>query len=58
VAVVAEKVSVRGTFYAAAVRGLMGGVGAAERTANATERTAKNTDKLVRNQRRGGSTFT
>ncbi|WP_437226003.1 phage tail tape measure protein [Planctomicrobium sp. SH661] len=52
----ADKVSVSGTFNAAAVRGLSG-VGPEERTAKATEETAKNTKRLL-DEARFGPAFT
>ena len=56
-AAVGKKISIAGTFSAAALAGLgAGGGGMAERTAKATEETAKNTKKIVR--QRNGGTFT
>jgi hypothetical protein len=52
----AAKIGVKGTFNAAAVRGLQAG-NAADRTATATEETAKNTKKLVQAATTGGLTF-
>jgi len=52
----AAKIGVKGTFNAAAIRGLVGG-DAADRTAKATEETAKNTKKLVQAAQTGGLTF-
>jgi hypothetical protein len=52
-----DKVSVSGTFNAAAVRGLGGGTHA-ERTAKATEETAKNTKRLLDEAHHGGLQFT
>jgi hypothetical protein len=52
----AAKIGVKGTFNAAAVRGLQAG-NAADRTATATEETAKNTKKLVQAAQTGGLTF-
>ncbi len=52
----AAKVGVKGTFNAAAVRGLAAG-DAADRTARATEETAKHTKKLVQAAQTGGLTF-
>jgi len=50
------KLSVTGTFNAAAVRGLGGG-SPEQRTAKATEETARNTKKLLGEARHGGLTF-
>jgi len=52
----AAKIGVKGTFNAAALRGLNSG-GAADRTAQATEETAKHTKKLVQSAQTGGLTF-
>ena len=52
----AAKIGVKGTFNAAAVRGLAAG-DAADRTAKASEETAKNTKKLVQAATTGGLTF-
>jgi len=52
----AEKIGVKGTFNAAAVRALAAG-DAADRTAQATEETAKNTKRLVQEAQSGGLTF-
>ena len=52
----AAKIGVKGTFNAAAVRGLAAG-DAADRTAKATEETAKHTKKLVQAATTGGLTF-
>ena len=52
----AEKIGVKGTFNAAAVRGLGAG-DAADRTAKATEETAKNTRKLLDEIIDGGLAF-
>jgi len=52
----AAKIGVKGTFNAAAVRGLAAG-DAADRTAKATEETAKHTKKLVQAAQTGGLTF-
>ncbi|MBN2581478.1 MAG: phage tail tape measure protein [Planctomycetes bacterium] len=52
----ADKITVTGTFNAAAVAGLGAG-DAAERTAKATEETAKNTKKLAQSAQSGGLTF-
>jgi len=52
----AAKIGVKGTFNAAAVRGLAAG-DAADRTAKATEETAKNTKRLVQAATTGGLTF-
>ena len=52
----AAKIGVRGTFNAAAVRGLAAG-DAADRTAKASEETAKNTKRLVQAATTGGLTF-
>lgn len=52
----AAKIGVRGTFNAAAIRGLIAG-DAADRTARATEETAKNTKRLVQAASLGGLTF-
>ena len=52
----AAKVGVRGTFNAAAIRGLVAGT-AADRTAAATEETARNTKRLVQSAQTGGLTF-
>ena len=57
VATQARKIGVKGTFNAAAIRGLQAG-GAADRTAKATEQTAKNTKKLVQAAQTGGLKFT
>lgn len=54
---VAQGISVRGTFNARAVQGLASDSGAAERTARATEQTAKNTRQLADAARGGGLTF-
>lgn len=51
-----DKVSVSGTFNAAAVRGLGGGTHA-ERTAKATEETARNTKRLLDEAHHGGLQF-
>ena len=51
-----EKVSVQGTFNAAAIRSLEAGT-AADRTAKATEETAKNTKKIVKAAEEGGLVF-
>lgn len=53
-----KRIEARGTFSAAAVRGLGVGSNAAERTASATEQTAKNTKRLVDANRSGGMAFT
>ncbi|MGH7199792.1 MAG: hypothetical protein ACREJB_04260, partial [Planctomycetaceae bacterium] len=50
------KVSVSGTFNAAAVRGLSGG-SAADRTARASEETAKNTKRILQEAQHGGLAF-
>jgi len=50
-----KRIETRGTFSAAAVRGLGVGSNAAERTASATEQTAKNTKRLVDAGRIGGA---
>jgi len=52
----AGKIGVRGTFNAAAIRGLVAG-NAADRTAAATEETARNTKKLVQSAQSGGLAF-
>ena len=52
----ADKVSVTGTFNAAAVRGLGGG-NPAERTARAAEETAKNTKRILQEAQHGGLVF-
>jgi len=52
----AARIGVKGTFNAAAVRGLAAG-DAADRTAKASEETAKNTKKLVQAATTGGLTF-
>jgi len=52
----AAKIGVRGTFNAAAIRGLAAS-DAADRTAKATEETAKHTKKLVQAATTGGLTF-
>jgi len=52
----AAKITVTGTFSAAAVAGLGAG-NAAERTAKASEETAKNTRRLVSEAKAGGLTF-
>ena len=52
----AGKIGVRGTFNAAAIRGLVAG-NAADRTASATEETARNTKKLVQSAQSGGLAF-
>ena len=52
----AAKIGVRGTFNAAAIRGLVAG-NAADRTAAATEETARNTKKLVQSAQSGGLAF-
>ena len=52
----AAKITVTGTFSAAAVAGLGAG-NAAERTAKASEETAKNTKKLAQSAQSGGLTF-
>jgi hypothetical protein len=52
----ADKITVTGTFNAAAVSGLGAG-DAAERTAKATEETAKHTKKLAQSAQSGGLTF-
>ncbi len=52
----AAKIGVKGTFNAAAVRGLAAG-DAADRTAKASEETAKNTKRLVQAATTGGLTF-
>ena len=52
----ADKVSVSGTFNAAAVRGLGGG-NPAERTARAAEETARNTKRLLQEAQHGGLAF-
>ena len=52
----AGKIGVRGTFNAAAIRGLVAG-NAADRTAAATEETARNTKKLVQSAQTGGLSF-
>jgi hypothetical protein len=52
-----DKVSVSGTFNAAAVRGLGGGTHG-ERTAKATEETARNTKRLLDEAHHGGLQFT
>jgi hypothetical protein len=52
----AAKIGVKGTFNAAAVRGLAAG-DAADRTAKATEETAKHTKKLVQAAQTGGLAF-
>ena len=57
-ATLARGISVRGTFNAAAVQGLLGSADAAERTAEATEQTARNTKRLVDASRTGGLAFT
>lgn len=51
---VVQKVAAVGTFNANAIRGLLGGGSAADRTAKATEKTAVATEKLARNAGRGG----
>ncbi|MCC5829763.1 MAG: phage tail tape measure protein [Phycisphaeraceae bacterium] len=52
----AANIGVRGTFNAAAIRGL--GTGdAADRTAKATEETARNTKRLAQSAQAGGLTF-
>ena len=48
--------TVRGTFNAAALHGLMAG-GAQDRTAKATEEVAKNTKKLLDEAKDGGVVF-
>lgn len=57
-AAVAKGVTVRGTFNAAAIQGLMGAGDAQTRTATATEQTARNTKRLVDAARNGGLAFT
>jgi len=52
-----EKVSVRGTFNAAAAQGLEASNGAAERTAKATEETVKNTRRIIDTIRDSGMAF-
>lgn len=52
-----ERVSTKGTFHAAAVRGFGGG-SAADRTAKATEETAKNTKRLLEQSQHGQLVFT
>jgi len=52
-----DRLSVRGTFNALAVQGLIAGDDAADRTAKATEQTAKNTRRLVDSALTGGLTF-
>ena len=52
----AAKIGVRGTFNAAAIRGLVAG-SAADRSAAATEETARNTKRLVQSAQTGGLTF-
>ena len=52
----AAKIGVRGTFNAAAIRGLVAG-SAADRTAAATEETARNTKKLVQSAQTGALAF-
>lgn len=52
-----ERVSTRGTFNPAAVRGFGGG-NAADRTARATEETAKNTKRLLEQSQHGRLVFT
>ena len=52
-----EKVSTKGTFNAAAVRGFGGG-SVADRTAKATEETAKNTKRLLEQSQHGKLVFT
>jgi len=52
----AEKITVRGTFNAAAIRSLEAGT-AADRTAKATEETAKNTKRIVKAAEEGGLVF-
>ena len=52
----AAKIGVRGTFNAAAIRGLVAG-SAADRTAAATEETARNTKKLVQSAQAGALAF-
>jgi hypothetical protein len=52
----AGRIGVRGTFNAAAIRGLVAG-NAADRTASATEETARNTKKLVQSAQSGGLAF-
>jgi hypothetical protein len=54
---VAQGISVRGTFNARAVQGLASDSGAAERTARATEQTAKHIRQLADAARGGGLTF-
>ncbi len=55
---IARGVTVRGTFSAAGVQGLLGAADAQERTADATEQTARNTKRLLDAARNGGLTFT
>jgi hypothetical protein len=52
-----ERVSTKGTFNAAAVRGFGGG-SVADRTAKATEETAKNTKRLLEQSQHGKLVFT
>ena len=52
----AAKIGVRGTFNAAAIRGLVAG-SAADRTAAATEETARNTKRLVQSAQTGALAF-
>jgi len=54
---VAEGISVRGTFNASAVQGLASDDAVAERTAKATEQTAKHTRQLADAAKSGGLTF-
>ena len=51
-----DKVSVSGTFNAAAIRGLSAG-NPEERTARASEETAKNTKRILQEAQHGGLTF-
>src|SRR5690606_15728175 len=54
---VAQGITVRGTFSAAAVAGLASSGTAAERTAKASEQTARNTKQLADTARNGGLAF-
>ena len=54
---VAQGITVRGTFSAAAVAGLASSGTAAERTAKASEQTARNTKQLADAARNGGLAF-
>lgn len=58
IAAAVQKVSVQGTFNAAAVGGLAGSSPAQERAAKAAEETARNTRRLVERSNTGGLTFT